>query len=237
MTKYEQVAEEIKSRIFNGQYKVKEQLPLEKEICDEFAVSKMTVKKALDILVTEGYIIKRRGSGSFVKDVNTEELRERSLRTQISGFTRTHSGENVSTKVLEFNTIFADDKIAKELNIEDGDLVCVIERVRYVDDEPMVIEKTYMPLSIVPKIKRTVVEDSIYKFVELSTGLKVQSSHSTVRADIAKEKDKEYLKLKDNEPVLEVERTAYLEDGTIFEYSFSRHRYDKFEFKAVIFNK
>lgn len=237
MTKYEQIAKEIKNRILNGTYKAKEQLPLEKDICDEFEVSKMTVKKALDILVREGYIIKRRGSGSFVKDVNAEQLNEESLSTQIAGFTRTHKGENVFTKVLEFNTIFATDKIAKALKIEEDDLICVVERVRYIDAEPMVIEKTYMPLSIVPTIKKSVVEKSIYEFIESTTGLKIQSSHSTVRADIANEKDKEYLKLKDREPVLEVERIAYLEDGTIFEYSFSRHRYDKFEFKAVIFNK
>ena len=64
--------------------------------------------------------------------------------------------------------------------------------------------------------------------------LKIQSSHSVVRARKSEELDREYLKLEADEPVIEVERIGYLDNGKVFEYSFSRHRYDKFEFRAII---
>ena len=69
MNKYEIIAVDIREDILNGIYKPNERLPFEKEICDKYDVSKMTVKKALDLLVSEGLIVKRRGSGTFIKDI------------------------------------------------------------------------------------------------------------------------------------------------------------------------
>ena len=61
MNKYEIIAIDIKEDILNGVYKPNERLPFEKELCNKYDVSKMTVKKALDLLVSEGLIVKRRG--------------------------------------------------------------------------------------------------------------------------------------------------------------------------------
>ena len=76
MLKYEKIAFDIKEDILSEKYKPNEQLPFEKELCEKYNVSKMTVKKALDLLVNDGLIIKRRGSGTFVKDITEKEIQE-----------------------------------------------------------------------------------------------------------------------------------------------------------------
>lgn len=233
MIKYQQIASDIKEHILNGDYRPNEQLPFEKDLCETYNASRMTVKKALDLLVAEGLVVKRRGSGSFIKDITEEEIQEIIEKKQFSGLTNTSLGHEVTSKVLDFKIVNADEKIANTFKIDKDDFVYFIHRVRYVDGEPMVIEKTYMPLSIAGGIKIEDVNRSIYNFLQKKLGLKIQSAHSTVRIKKADEFDKEYLLLIDGEPIAEVEKVMYLENGRAFEYSFTRHRYDKFEFKAI----
>lgn len=233
MNKYETIASEIREYIFKGVYKPNEMLPFEKDICKKYEVSKMTVKKALDLLVAEGLIVKRRGSGTFVKDITDKEIHRIIDKNQFSGLTSNSMGHKVTSKVLEFRVINANSKVANMLKIDEDDFVYYIHRVRYVDSEPIVIETTYMPLNAIPGLKISDVEGSIYTYIKENLGLKIQSAHSTIRARKSDENDMKYLALKSDEPVTEVERVAYLENGKVFEYSFARHRYDKYEFKTI----
>ena len=234
MTKYEKIAACIKGKIANGEYKGNEQLPFEKDLCEKFDASKMTVKKALDLLVAEGLIVKRRGAGTFVKDISKNEIEDIIIKNQFVGLTSRMAGHDVETNLLDFKIINADKTIADNLKIEKDDFVYFIHRVRLVDGKATVIEKTYMPLYLFPSIKKIDVEGSIYSYIEDKLKYKIQSSHSIVRAKKSDDLDKKYLKLQSDEPVLEIERIGYLDNGKVFEYSFSRHRYDTHEFKAII---
>ena len=233
MLKYEKIAFDIKEDILSEKYKPNEQLPFEKELCEKYNVSKMTVKKALDLLVNDGLIIKRRGSGTFVKDITEKEIQRIIEKKQFSGLTTTSIGHKVTSKVLEFKIINATKEIADILKIEEDEFIYFVHRVRYVDDKAVVIEKTYIPLNLIPGMKLADVKKSIYGYIKDKLGLNIQSAHSTVRAMKSDELDRKYLNLEKDEPILEVERVAYLVNGKVFEYSFSRHRYDKFEFKSI----
>ena len=70
MLKYEIVADDVRARIANGEFKPNDQLPTTEELCEQYDVSKITVKKAMDELVLHGLIARRRGSGSFVKGLD-----------------------------------------------------------------------------------------------------------------------------------------------------------------------
>ena len=233
MLKYEKIAFDIKEDILSEKYKPNEQLPFEKELCEKYNVSKMTVKKALDLLVNDGLIIKRRGSGTFVKDITEKEIQRIIEKKQFSGLTTTSIGHKVTSKVLEFKIINATKEIADILKIEEDEFIYFVHRVRYVDDKAVVIEKTYIPLNLIPGMKLADVKKSIYGYIKDKLGLNIQSAHSTVRAMKSDELDRKYLNLEKDEPILEVERVAYLDNGKVFEYSFSRHRYDKYEFKTI----
>lgn len=233
MLKYEKIAFDIKEDILSEKYKPNEQLPFEKELCEKYNVSKMTVKKALDLLVNDGLIIKRRGCGTFVKDITEKEIQRIIEKKQFSGLTTTSIGHKVTSKVLEFKIINATKEIADILKIEEDEFIYFVHRVRYVDDKAVVIEKTYIPLNLIPGMKLADVKKSIYGYIKDKLGLNIQSAHSTVRAMKSDELDRKYLNLEKDEPILEVERVAYLDNGKVFEYSFSRHRYDKFEFKSI----
>ena len=100
----------------------------------------------MDLLVSEGLIIKRRGSGTFVKDMRDDDAIEIAMKKQFMGFKATHGSKKVTSDIIKFKVIPASAEIAEKLKIERNDFVYYIERVRYLNDEPCVIEYTYMPI-------------------------------------------------------------------------------------------
>ena len=233
MLKYEKIAQELRNKIISGEYSPNERLPYEWEMCNKYKVSRITIKKAVDLLVMEGLIVKRRGSGTFVKDMRDRDAIEIAMKQQISGFTATHPKGQVKSKIIEFKIMYPSKIVSDKLKIMEEDFVYYIVRIRYANDEPCVHEVTYMPIKIIPGIKREILEASIYNYIEKKLKLKVQSSHNTIRADLPTEDEQRYLEINGNFPILEVEQVAFLNNGQIFEYSISRHRSDKLKLKTI----
>lgn len=201
MLKYQAVIDDIVEGIESGAYPPYSQLPSTTQLCDKYGVSKITIKKAMDQLESMGYISRRRGSGSFVKKI----------------------GEKVTTKVLQFTVKRPSNKVAKALDMDKDGFVYHIVRVRSANDVPLAIEYTYMPIDVIPDLKTAAVETSIYSFIEHDLGLKISSAHRTVRAVLPTQLEAEELHESKTSPLLEVEQTAFLDDGKAFEYSISRH--------------
>ncbi|MBK1813461.1 GntR family transcriptional regulator [Clostridium sp. YIM B02505] len=234
MTKYMQIANDIRNQIVQGTLQANEQLPFEKDLCEKYDASKMTVKKALDILVSEGLIVKRRGSGTFVKSISSTDMNKLLVSNQFRGLTALYSTRKVTSELLKFEVIASNEEIKSKLNLENEEFVYSILRVRYLDNNPFVMENTYMPIGLIPGLKKQHALDSIYSYIENDLGLKVQSSHRTIRVRKSNELEQEHLQLEPNDPVAVVEQVAYFENGSAFEYSISIHRYDRFAFETVI---
>lgn len=241
MIKYTYIAEQIRNQILvTKELKPNQMLKTEVELGKEYGVSKMTIKKALDSLVTEGLIYKKRGLGTFVKNLSHMPLSNIMNSQQdpsLTGFSRTHKGENISTRVVLYTVIPAGESIAAKLNISAEDFVYHMIRVRCIDEQPIVLEETYMPLDIIPGLKRIHAENSIYSYIENDLQYSIQSSHILIKAKICSTELAEHLQLNPQEPVAEVTQIAFLDNGQIFEYSISSHRYDYYEFHAVVVRK
>ncbi len=234
MTKYTQIANDIRNQIVKQMVQANEQLPFEKDLCIKYKVSKMTVKKALDILVAEGLIVKRRGSGTFVKNISNSDMTRLLVSNQFRGLTALYSDRKVTSKLLEFAVVNSNEDVMNKLNLENEEFLYNILRVRYLDNAPFVMENTYMPINLISGLKKQHAEESIYAYIEDKLGLKIQSSHRNITVRKSNKLEQQYLELEDNDPVAVVEQVAYIESGTAFEYSISIHRYDCFSFETVI---
>jgi GntR family transcriptional regulator len=231
MPKYQYIAEEILKRITSGMYAETRLIPDELTLCKEFDCSRMTVKKALELLVARGIIFRKRGHGTFIMQQSLHKDRLNIANRELNGFTKVAPG-TVSSRIIEFKIDFAAADVARNLNIKVNDHVYFILRARYINEEPYTIEKTYMPAALIPGLTRETLTGSIYNYIENELGLTITSSSKKIRADKPTELDRQYLNLQPDEPVLEIEQIAYLKNGIAFEYSFARHRYDKFEFNS-----
>jgi GntR family transcriptional regulator len=233
MMKYEIISSEIRNRIKERHYHIDQPIPDEISLAKEFMCSRMTMKRALDILVQEGLLYRKRGHGTFIVKSAIQESRVNVVSNEVLGLTNLIKNKKVTSKVIKFEVQFPTDKVAAQLAIDQKTPVYHIIRLRLVEGEPYVMEKTYMPTTLIPGINEEILQSSIYDYIKKKLGLTIAGSHRIIRACKSDELDLEYLECLPDDPILEVEHVVFLNNGVPFDYSFSRHRYDKFEVTTV----
>lgn len=154
--KYEAIAADIRRSIEDGALKPGDKLPTVVEFCELYSVSKITVKRAIEQITEEGLITSRRGSGTYVKDTaglpGQAFFQGKNDRAQ--GFSYEHRGEKVTSVVYDFSIVNPPADIAAQLGIAEDDFAYHVVRVRQADGKPIVIEYTYMPLELIPGLKK-----------------------------------------------------------------------------------
>lgn len=233
MLKYEIISDEMRRRIKEGFYLVDQPIQDEISLAKEFNCSRMTMKRALDILVTEGLLYRKRGHGTFIVQSAIQNSNVNVIGQEPLGLTNLLRDKKVKSAVIKFEVQFPSEIVAEHLAIDLKSPVYHIIRARSVDGEPYILEKTYMPAILIPGINEEVLMGSVYDYIKGNLGLTIAGSHRIIRACKPEELDKEYLNCAVDDPVLEVEHVGFLNNGVPFEYSFSRHRHDKFVVMTV----
>lgn len=236
MLKYEIVTSDIINKVNEGTYGPNSKLPSAVELCAQYGVSKITVKKAMDELERLGVVSRRRGSGTFVKDImrNVDYDKDWSQATRILGIKAQCEAEGISVRTIvnSFSVITPTPRVADALNMTDG-FVYSICRTRIMNDKPSSVEYTYMPISVIPGLSTEILEDSIYDYIEHKLGLSIDSAHSIIRASLPDEREREWLEIPSGYPLLEVEQVAFLSDGTAFEFSTTRNTRENGEVRTI----
>lgn len=237
MNKYEKISIEMRKRIKEGFYRVDHPIPDEITLAKEFECSRMTMKRGLDILVEEGLLFRKRGHGTFIVQSPVSDEKVNVISEETLGLSNVLPNRNVTSTIIAFDVQFPEKEVAEQLAISEDAPVYHIIRLRKVDGEPYVIERTYMPVSMIPRITEKVLQASIYNYIHETLELKIGGAHRKIRADKPNELDQIHIGCLPDDPILEVEQVGYLNNGLPFEYSFSRHRYDKFVFTTVTIRK
>ncbi|WP_162921736.1 GntR family transcriptional regulator [Listeria costaricensis] len=226
--KYELIANDLRRKILERAYEVNEQLPQEAALCKAYNASRITIRKAMDILVNEGLIYKRRGSGSFVKDITENQTagQKRSLEVV--------EGNDITTEIIDFAVITSPEVVTEKLKISSFDFVYDIRRVRKKAGVAVAVEQSYMPIQTVQGMRIDVLGQSLYTYMENELGLIPQSTHRLIRAVYAGKKVGKLLNVDEKHPVLEIEQTVYLNDGRPFEYSLIRLKSEEYELQNIV---
>ncbi|SMO31950.1 transcriptional regulator, GntR family [Melghirimyces algeriensis] len=210
-----------------------EAIPDELSLSKEFECSRMTMKRALDILVMEGLLYRKRGHGTFIVKSALQDHEVNVLDQEIQGLTRLLKDKKVTSKIIEFDVQFPSEEIASFLSIDSKTPIYHIVRLRNVEGEPYVLERTYMPTNVIEGVNEDVLHSSVYQHIKDTLGLSIGGFHRKIRASKPTDLDQEHLECAFDDPILEVEQVGYLNTGVPFEYSFARHRYDKFVITTV----
>lgn len=232
MTKYEKIANILRGRIEEGIYPADSLLPNQIELVEEFQVSRVTIKKAINILAMEGLIYSQRGAGTRVLKRGIWGTENYSA-TEYDGLSQQMKDRNLSSQVITFEVQFPNDDIREKLLLDKHKPVYKIIRLRLLDGEPYVLEHTYMPTELVPDLNPSILEKSIYHYLHQELGITFAGAYRNLKADKADEFDKTYLNCQASDPVLEVEQVVYLTNGQPIEYSRSRNRYDQRSYSVL----
>lgn len=229
MAKYEEIASVLRDRIADGVYGEDSMLPTQAELAKEFGASRMTVKKAIEILIIEGLIYSKQGIGTKV--LISSFWNKRDSKVRLNNFNGLSSdladdSRKITSQVIEFSVEFPSKEIAECLQVEESSPVYKIIRLRLLDGSPYVIEHTYMPCDLVPSLDEKVLLASVYDYLLHKLNLKFAGAYRNITAERPDNYDQQYLNCSASDPVLQVEQVVYLGNGRPIEYSRIRNRFD-----------
>lgn len=227
--KYEEIANILRDRIAEGVYPVDSLLPTQTELAKEFDASRMTIKKAVELLIIEGLVYSKQGNGTKVLNSSFWDKRESQVRlNNFNGLSKDleKDGRKLSSQVIRFAVAFPSQEVAERLQMDTNSPVYEIIRLRLLDGKPYVLEHTFMPCELVPSLSEEVLLSSVYHYLLQTLHLKFAGSYRNITAERSDAFDQQYLDCSEYDPVLQVEQVVYLENGRPIEYSRSRNRYD-----------
>lgn len=226
-----QIREIIRRRVLDGTYAPHSQMPSESQMIEAFSVSRITIRQALGDLQKEGLIFKVPSKGSFVaKPKAFQNL----SRLQGFGEAMGPSGYETFSQVLSTRQVAASEITARRLQLAIGDPVYEIQRLRYLNREPISVDQSYFPLSIGERLAQ---EDlptrDIFVILENDYGLHLTHADVQIEAISANELLARQLRIEEASPLLRIERLTYADEQPI-DFEFLYYRGDAFQYRLRI---
>lgn len=227
MLKYQQIAAEIEKYIEDNALQQGDKLPVLETLMAQFEVSKSTITKSLDLLEKKGVVFQVRGSGIFVR-----RHKRKGYISLLSnqGFKKDLEDYKITSKVIELEVRTPTQEAAQNLNIEPGDEVYYVKRIRYIQEQTLCLEESYYNKSIVPYLNNEIVTESIFNYIKEGLGLKVGFSDVYLHVDKLNEEEAKYLGLANGSPKLLVESVFHLTNGQPFNFSKVTYNYQQSQF-------
>lgn len=207
LPKYYQLKKTIIEKIDNDEYAVSETIPSERELMAEYDVSRITVRKAIDDLVQEGYLYKVHGKGTYVKG-DTDGYNLLSITSCTEDIRR--MGMVPSRKVLENRVMTADKKRQRILNLGKDEKIFRLSRIYYADEEVVNYTVTSLPYRYFEGIEKYDFSNlSLYEQIEKEYGVRITRADRTIEAVIAHDEIAEYLDVNESIPIILFQCVTY----------------------------
>ncbi|MDE2070364.1 MAG: GntR family transcriptional regulator [Gammaproteobacteria bacterium] len=217
----------LRQRLASGELGPGQTLPSERDLAEQLAVSRVTVRKALAGLVQDGMLVPRRGAGTFVAERIVKPL------SKITSFT-----EDLRARGLNPRSVFLERSLgevtpeeAMALNLSPGSRVVRLHRLRYAGDAPLAVEHSAIPQSILDDPAR--VTNSLYAALE-ALGCRPVRALQRLRAVNLSAEHARLLQLPKDSAALALERRSFLADGRLVEFTRSWYRGDAYDFVAEL---
>ncbi|MBN2059771.1 MAG: GntR family transcriptional regulator [Deltaproteobacteria bacterium] len=205
---YQQIKEAIKNWIIDGVYKSSQKIPSETELIKEFGVSRLTIRQAVGQLVQEGYLVSRRGKGSFVA-ISPDKLNFFSKKLCGSIDDLFYHSEKMKTRHVSIEKVTPSPIISQKLKLNPEEkTIHEVTRVRYVDDRPIAVTKSYIQLKYGKFLdkEKLMKQRLIIGILEKEAGITWRHVVQTIEATFASKDLADQLKIASGSPMLRVER-------------------------------
>jgi DNA-binding GntR family transcriptional regulator len=227
---YEWLSEQITSKKFRPGDKI----PNENELANMFGVHRMTVRQAIDKLVGDHLLVRKRGKGTFL-------LSEKSpvLTRSLEAITTFHAdivkaGLEPRYQTLEASILPAEENVAAQLGLPPGTDVVYLRRLMLASEVPLVIEQCYLPAKWFSALLDRSLDTNLYNIMVTDFKIGLNYARNEIGAVFPTEEEKKQLKIGDHCPCLWVEGVVYNDMGQAVEFSRALYRGDKYRFRCSI---
>ncbi|MGM0431493.1 MAG: GntR family transcriptional regulator [Spirochaetota bacterium] len=230
---YVQIKHILLDRIRNGIYAEQSTIPSEYKLAEEFSVTRMTVRKALEMLKREGAIQTERGKGSVVASKKIEQGLDHLYRF---GIEVGDSGKPARSKTIEATVIDSTEDLATLFALPPREKFYRIVRLRMVtDDLPVSLETIFVPCFVAPDLLGELDDNqSLVKLLENGHGIPIAEATEYLTPQISDEYESRLLGIPNNSPIFQTERITRQEGGSVVEFRRSLIRGDTVVFRAEL---
>jgi GntR family transcriptional regulator len=229
---YNQLKELLRAQILDGTYPPESRMPSESELGDQFHVSRITVRQALGDLQKEGLIFKIHGKGTYVAKPKAFQN-----VSKLQGLAESLSqlGYEVINQLISVKFIKADTRIAERLQLNEGNKIAEVKRVRLINRAPVSLEISYLPQDIGEKLQKA---DLITRdiFLILENDLQLNLGHADLAIDaVLSDGDlAKALNIEEGSPIMRIERLTHTADGKPIDFEYLYYRGDAFQYRFRI---
>ena len=227
---YYQLKNIVLDKIKNGEYPEGSLIPSERDLGENLGISRMTVRQALNQLVSEGVLYREKGKGTYVS-------KSKIVQRNIMSFSETvrKKGLVPSTNVLEFARITDRSDINEMLDLNVNEGLYFFKRLRLANDLPIAIEEVFIPEKYCPNLEKHDLKSSLYELLKDEYSLSVNYMDSSVEAAKASKEEKRLLGLADSIPVLRISSLSYNDTGMKLLHQKDVYRSDDYNYTVRIF--
>lgn len=225
---YFQLKNDLVKKIAQGLWKPGECIASERELCEIYGVSRMTIRQAIGELVQEGVLTRLKGKGTFVCEQTVKQQDMMSFTEMIK-----QTGRELKTEVINFDVIDTPDDMQDIFML---DKVYKIERRRIVDDECIAVETVFIPVDYCGHINEEMLKGSLYKILE-NFGYSISNSTSSIVAADITDGIKEKFNTKEKFPVLKIIGKTFANKNKLLFIEEALYRSDKFTLQVNISRK
>ena len=214
---YEKVKKKITASLVQGEWRPGEAIPSETELANVYEVSQGTVRKAIDELSAESILIRRQGKGTYVATHNEENIQLRFLRLTSNFGLK----EKLDNQLVSFSKEKATNKLAKVLNINPASTIISLKRVLTFNEKPLILDVIKIPAQSFRGLTAEMVVEkkgSMYRMYETDFGVRMLRADEKIRAINANFESASLLNVKENTPLLSVERISYTYENKPLEW-------------------
>jgi GntR family transcriptional regulator len=225
---YIQIAESLLDQIESGKLAPGHRLPPERELSRALGVNRLTLRQALDMLETQGLLVRRPGHGTHI----AESKIERQAGKLIS-FTRgmERRGYKPRARVIKFTERPVEASVAVHLRLPVSGMVYEIHRLRLINQEPVLLERFIVPFDRFPRLTRhDLAKRSLYEIMETEYGVVVSKAQQSLEPVLSTEYEATLLKIKPGAPLMLERRLSFDQQDQPVEYSKDLFRGDRFRF-------
>ncbi len=229
---YVQIAESLLEQIVTGKLSPEERLPSERELSQQLKVSRMTLRAALRVLDNKGLLVRRPGDGTFIANPKIERQADK-LVPFTEGMRK--RGYQISAKIIILEQCLAEVSVATKLNIPVSSSVYYCQRLRLINQEPVMLEQFSMPMYRFPDLENHDLEKrSFYEIAENEYGIAIRQAQQSLEAVSATEFEAGMLGIEPGAPLMLERRLAFDQDELPVEYGNDLYRGDHFRFVTEV---
>ena len=221
---FQDIYYDLKEKIENGTYPYQSFLPSEAELTQEYDCSRSSVRRALGVLATDGYVQSQQGKG--VRVIRNPALEDPDGYQGLETFNEQAARRRFTpcTKVLTFEEVTADEELAEITGFAVGSKLTHILRARYADGVGISTDESFYLSDEVPGLTAEDVANSVYAYLEGTLGIKIVTSKRTITIDAATPVDRKYIDLGGFNAVGVMRSHTFDADGVMIEYTETRQR-------------